>query len=425
MGTCLLVLTNFAFPFAALAVMVGFLVSDRRKLLKHLAQELKERFGFAKNIPQAAIWLHCASVGEIKSVKELIIQLKEFYHKDIIVTTSTQAGKEAALQNPAISAAFLAPLDFYPACIHFIRRARPYRLLVVEREIWPNMLWAAHQAGVPYGIVNGRISKKSARAYTWIRPLFKKIFTPLAFAALQSKDAAKRYELLGVPIEKITICGNVKYDTLCEHPTQVDQVKELLKQLGWQGHPLLVLGSTHPQEEIMLFRAAPDIFKTGTKIIFAPRHLERKGEIAHTLAQHKFHFAFISQKNFDKNTDILCADVMGLLQSLYACATLTFVGGSVSPRGAHNLLEPATLGKTVLFGKYFYNTPDTAHALLERGGGVLVNQTNFKETVLRLLADREQLDNMNTQARLTALSFRGATDKIRGVIEQYEHTTKS
>ena len=224
---------------------------------------------------------------------------------------------------------------------------------------------------------------------------------------------------------RITVCGNVKYDALSDTPAKVNQVKELLEKLGWQGNALLVLGSTHPQEETMLFRAAPDIIKTGTKIIFAPRHLERKSEIEHTLEQNRLHYAFISQDNFDKNTDILCADVMGLLQSLYACATLTFVGGSVAPRGAHNLLEPAILGKTVLFGKHFYNTPDTAHALLERGGGVLVSENNFKETVLRLLADREQLDNMNTKARQTALSFKGATDKIRGVVEQYAHRKKS
>ncbi|MBO5911365.1 MAG: hypothetical protein J6Q05_04140 [Elusimicrobiaceae bacterium] len=425
MGTCLLVLTNFAFPLAAVGVVFGFLLSARRKLLGHLAAELKERFGFASSIPQEAVWLHCASVGEVNSVKGLINELKNFYQKKLIVTTSTQAGKEAALKNPAIDAAFLAPLDFYPACAHFIKQARPYRLFVVEREIWPNMLWAAQNAGVPYALVNGRISKKSARAYTWVKPLFKKILSPVAFAALQSKDAAKRYELLGIPAEKITVCGNVKYDTLCEHPAKVDQVKELLEKLGWQGHALLVLGSTHPVEETMLFRAAPDLIKTGTKIIFAPRHLERKSEIEHTLQQYKLHYAFVSQGNFDKNTDILCADVMGLLQSLYACATLTFVGGSVAPRGAHNLLEPAILGKTALFGKHFYNTPDTAHALLEHGGGVLVNEINFKETVLRLLADREQLDNMNAKARQTALSFKGATAKIRGVVEQYEHTTKS
>ena len=423
MGIFLLVLTNLAFPFAALGVLFGFLLSPRRKVLGHLTAELKERFGLTNpaQIPGQALWLHCASVGEVNAVKGIIQTLKQLYGREVFITTSTQAGKEAALKNPDVKAAFLVPLDFYPSCKHFIRNARPYRLFVVEREIWPNLLWAAHKAGVPFGLVNGRISKKSARAYTWVKPLFAQVFAPLAFAALQSKDAAKRYELLGVSPDKITICGNVKYDSLNDKPAKTEEVKNLLAQLGWLANPILVLGSTHPQEETMLFRAAPDIFKTGTKIIFAPRHLERKSEIEHTLQQYKLHSAFISQGAFDKNTDILCADVMGLLQSLYACATLTFVGGSVAPRGAHNLLEPAILGKTVLFGKHFYNTPDTAHALLESGGGVLVTQENFKQTVLRLLADREELDNMNQKARLTALSFKGATERIRGVVENYEH----
>ncbi|WP_428046618.1 3-deoxy-D-manno-octulosonic acid transferase [Candidatus Avelusimicrobium fimicolum] len=422
MGKLLLFLTNLIFPLAALGVALGFLCSPRRSLLKHLYQELKERFGLEKEgeIPQGALWLHCASVGEVMSMKEVISRLKKFYKKEVIVTTTTEAGKETALKNPDITQAFLAPLDFYPSCKRFIRLAKPHRLFVVEREIWPNMLAAAHQAGVPAAIINGRISAKSARAYSFIKPLFKEIFSTLSFAALQTQEAACHYEKLGMDKTKIFVCGNVKYDTLNDNPGKVGEVEKMLTELGWNGRKILVLGSTHPAEETMLFRAAPDIIKTGAKIIFAPRHLERKPEIETALRQSGLHYGFISTGKFDKNTDILCADVMGLLQSLYACASLTFVGGSVVPRGAHNLLEPAILSKTVLFGRYFYNAPLTAQSLLENGGGVLVNETNFKETVLRLLADPAQLENMSEKARKTALSFKGATNRIMEVVNNYE-----
>lgn len=422
MGRVLLFLTNLIFPLAALGVALGFLCSPRRGLLKHLYQELKERFGLEKEgeIPQGALWLHCASVGEVMSMKEVISRLKAFYKKDVIVTTTTEAGKETALKNPNITKAFLAPLDFYPSCKRFIRLAKPYRLFVVEREIWPNMLAAAHQAGVPAAVINGRISAKSARAYALIKPLFKETFNTLSFAALQTQEAAQHYEKLGMDKNKIFVCGNVKYDTLNDNPAKVGEVEKMLTALGWNGRKILVLGSTHPAEETMLLRAAADIIKTGAKIIFAPRHLERKPEIETALRQSGLHYAFVSQGQFDKNTDILCADVMGLLQSLYACASLTFVGGSVVPRGAHNLLEPAILSKTVLFGRYFYNAPLTAQALLENGGGVLVNETNFKETVLRLLADPAQLENMSEKARKTALSFKGATNRIMEVVNNYE-----
>lgn len=422
MGKLLLFLTNLIFPLAALGVALGFLCSPRRGLLKHLYQELKERFGLEKEgeIPQGALWLHCASVGEVMSMKEVISRLKKFYKKEVIVTTTTEAGKETALKNPDITQAFLAPLDFYPSCKRFIRLAKPYRLFVVEREIWPNMLAAAHQAGVPAAIINGRISAKSARAYSFIKPLFKEIFSTLSFAALQTQEAACHYEKLGMDKTKIFVCGNVKYDTLNDNPGKVGEAEKMLTELGWNGRKILVLGSTHPAEETMLFRSAPDIIKTGAKIIFAPRHLERKPEIETALRQSGLHYGFISTGKFDKNTDILCADVMGLLQSLYACASLTFVGGSVVPRGAHNLLEPAILSKTVLFGRYFYNAPLTAQSLLENGGGVLVNETNFKETVLRLLADPAQLENMSEKARKTALSFKGATNRIMEVVNNYE-----
>lgn len=424
MGFVLLVLTNLIFPFAALGVVVAFLLSARRGLLKHLFAELKERFGLEAqgSLPEGAVWIHCASVGEVLSMREVIARLKAFYKRDILMTTTTQAGKETALKNPDIAKVVLAPLDFYPACRRFIRIARPHRLFVVEREIWPNMLEAAHRAGLPAALVNGRISHKSAAAYRFIAPLFKRVLSPLAFASLQSKEDAQRYESF-MPKDKIFVCGNVKYDTLSDQPARLKEVHEMLAALGWNGKPVFVLGSTHPQEETLLLRAAPDFIKAGIKIIFAPRHLERKPEIAQALRQRGIPFAFVSEGKFQKNTEIVCADVMGLLQSLYACAALCFVGGSIAPRGSHNLLEPAILGKTILFGKHFYNTPLVAQALLERGGGVLVDETNFKQTVLRLTADKEQLNNMAAKARETALSFKGATDKIMEVVNNYERKT--
>ena len=406
--------------------MLGFLFSGRRGLLKHLGEELRERFGLEKQdeVIQGAIWFHCASVGEVQSIKELIARLKEFYGREVLVTTSTQAGKETALKNPLIKQALLVPLDFYPSCRRFIRLARPYRLFVVEREIWPNLLEAAYQGGVPAALLNGRISAKSAQAYTLIKPLFKRVLGRLAFAALQTEEDAARYLGLGLPQAGCRVCGNVKYDTLKESPDNIAEVDRCIKELGWGGKQIFVLGSTHPQEETMLLRASPEFIKKDIKIVFAPRHLERLPEIRATLRQSGLPHAFLSAEELPKNVSLLCADKMGVLSAWYARASLTFVGGSVAPRGAHNLLEPAILCKTVLFGKHFYNTPLPARALLENGGGVLVNEYDFKEVVLRLLSDAEQLGNMSQKARSTALSFKGATQKIVEVVENYERNSR-
>ncbi|MBQ9971550.1 MAG: hypothetical protein IJP25_05465 [Elusimicrobiaceae bacterium] len=422
MGHIILILTNLVFPLAALGVVISFLLSPRRDLLKHLTQELRERFGLEAegSVIQDAVWLHCASVGEVMSMKEVISRLKDFYGKEILVTTSTQAGKETALKNPQIKQALLVPLDFYPSCKRFIRLAKPYRLFVVEREIWPNMLYAAEKAGVPAALINGRISAKSATAYKLIKPLFSLTLGELRFAALQDNDAAARYAGLGIKKENIFVCGNVKYDTLNDQPAKIKEVEKIFTALGWNKNKILVMGSTHPQEETMLLRAAPELIKKGVKIVFAPRHLERMPEITDALRQSGLKYALVSENKFNKKIDVLCVDVMGLLSSVYAKATLTFVGGSVAPRGAHNLLEPAILSKTVLFGKYFYNAPLTAEALLECGGGVLVNENNFKETVLRLLADSAHLENMSGKARTAALGFKGATNKIMEVVKAYE-----
>ncbi len=425
MGLFLLFLINLAFPLVALGVLMGFLFSGRRRVLKHLTQELRERFGLEKEgtIIQNAIWIHCASVGEVMSIQGLIDRLKKFYKRDILLTTTTQAGKETALKNKQISQVLLVPLDFYPSCRRFIRLAKPYRLFLIEREIWPNLLEAAHQANVPAALINGRISKKSTHAYWLVKPLFKRVLGHLSFAALQTPDAANRYIKLGMNPACVFACGNVKYDTLSDAPKQLNKVDQLLTALGWSGKPLLVLGSTHPLEETMLLRAAPDLIKQGIKIIFAPRHLERVPEIRRTLRQSGLSHCFLSDEKFSKNTDLVCADTMGLLSSLYARANLTFVGGSVAPRGAHNLLEPAILSKTVLFGKHFYNVPYEAQTLLENAGGTLVDEYNFKSVVLRLLAEPSQLENMSGKARQTAESFKGATNRIMEVVQNYERKT--
>lgn len=425
MGKFLLLLTNLAFPFGALGVLLGFVFSARRRVLKTLWQELKERFAMENqgDIPPGALWIHCASVGEVKSVQTLIKQLKSFYQKEVIVTTSTVAGRAEAAKNPDIKKAFLVPLDFYPFSNRFVHLAQPYRLFVVEREVWPNMIYAAQKAGVPVMLVNARISQKSTRAYGLIKPLFEMLFSQIALGAMQDEDGAKRYASLGMPREKIVVCGNVKYDTLNDKPAKLKEVHSLMKKLGWTGKQILVCGSTHPIEEELILQAAVAWAEAGIKIIFAPRHLERAAEIKALWQKQPLTFAMLSEKKFPKNTAVLCADTMGFLQSLYACASLAFVGGSIAPRGAHNLLEPAILEKTVLFGKSFYNTPDTAHALLSSGGGVLVDANNFKATVLRLCKDSAGLENMAAKARQTALGFKGATQNIMGVVKDYERKT--
>lgn len=422
MGKFLLLLTNLVFPFAALWVLLGFVFSPRRRVLKTLKQELKERFALedGKDLPQGALWIHCASVGEVKSIGGLVKHLKTLYQRPILLTVSTAAGKAEAQKNADITQAVLAPLDFYPFVRRFITRSNPHRLFVIEREIWPNMLYGTQQAGVPVMLVNSRISDKSARAYRWIKPLFKLLFKPIALGAMQDEHAALRYGALGMPQERIRVCGNIKYDTLKETPTQLPQVQSLIEQLGWQGAPILVCGSTHPIEEATILAALPAWAKQGIKVIFAPRHLERKEEIHAALRKQPLAFGFLSEQSFPNSCSVVCADTMGILQSLYACATLTFVGGSIAPRGAHNLLEPAILGKTVLFGHHFYNTPDVAQALLACGGGVLVDENNLQETVLRLIKNPAALENMATKAKAAALDFKGATQKIVEAIKNYE-----
>lgn len=414
---------NLLAPFAAAAVLLFFFISPRRNLLKKLKEELRERFVLypASDVPKDALWLHAASVGEVNSVTALITQIKAFYNKPLVITTNTWAGRVAALKNPSVDAAFLMPLDFFFISRKFARRMNPYRMFVVEGELWPNAIMQAAAAGAKIIILNGRMSPKSAKKYRLIRPLYALLMSKIFFGTFQNADIMNRYVSLGLKAENAFDAGNVKYDSLNQNPARAAEVRALFAKLGWAGKTVLVCGSTHPSEEEMIFKALPALYENGIRAVIAPRHLERKESITNTLSKQKTPFALLSKAEASPaDPAILFADAMGWLSSFYAAADITFVGGTVTPKGGHNLLESAVLAKPVLLGPSVYNTPDTAEKLLASGAGVLINKDTFLQTALDLNKNKEKLNLMGARARQTALSFQGAGKKIMELIENYE-----
>ena len=416
MGILILILINIVCPFVALIIVLCFLVSSRRGVLKTLFTELKERFVIKKqSLNGPCIWLHAASVGEVKSVANIAADLKAKYNLPILVTTLTKAGQKAAQKINTFDCAVLAPIDFYLAVKRFLKFYNPKMLIIVEADLWPNMIYTSAKAGVKIGIINGRLSERSAKRYKILKPLMNLIISKISFICAQSNEIRKRYISLGAPKNKVFACGNIKYDALNENPKRLDEVKEIINKLGWQNSKILVCGSTHELEEKIIFSAAKTL--KDVKFIVAPRHLERAKQIKEFLAKTNFKYAFLSTLDqAQPDTQILIADTMGLLGALYKVGTLAFVGGSVVKRGGHNFLEAAILKKPVFFGKYYYNAPDVAKKLLKSGGGVLVNKTNFSKELKKYLSN-EVLLNTSAQAALdNAISFKGATAKSLEVI---------
>lgn len=415
MGILILILINIFCPFVALLIVIGFVFSSRRRVLKTLFTELNERFVIKKQAFKGpCIWFHAASVGEIKSIENIALSLKQRYNMPVLVTTLTKAGQKAAQKINAFDYAVLAPIDFYLCVKRFLKFYNPKMLIIVEADMWPNMIYASKRAGVKIGVLNGRLSKRSAKRYKMLKPLVNLLIPNFSFICAQTEEIAKRYLELGAKKKNVFVCGNIKYDALKETPNRLEEAQEIINKLAWQNKQILVCGSTHDLEEKIILSAARAL--KNVKFIMAPRHLERVKQIKNNLSKTNFKYTFLSDFQPGQDTQILIADTMGLLGALYKVGTMAFVGGSIIKKGGHNFLEPAILKKPVLFGKYYYNTPEVAAKLLKSGGGILVNKANFSKELSKYLSD-EVLLNKAAQAALdTALSFKGATAKSLEVI---------
>ena len=421
MGYFLLILINLLFPVAGLGFLIYFFISPRRKLLKNFKAEIKERFVLSaiKNTPQNAIWIHAASVGEVKSVSVLAQKLKEVYKKPLIITSTTQAGRQAALKSGVFDTALLMPLDFYFFIKRFINFYKPSELFIVEADLWPNLVIASANNSVPVFVINGRLSKRSFKRYKLIKPLIKLILGKISLICAQTEDIAKRYIALGATKERVFNTGNIKYDMLNQNPARTEEAEEIIKNLIWQNEFILTCGSTHAEEEALIIKTAKKLKQV--KFIIAPRHLERKNSIIEKLEKSKIPFAVFSKikEPLKEQKQILLIDTMGMLGAFYTVGKLAFIGGTVSKKGGHNFLEAAILGKAILSGPHFYNTPEVASKLFKNGGAVKINKTDFASQLERFANDINLTKQAGAKAQQIALSFKGATDKTVSMIETY------
>jgi len=419
MGILLLAAANLLFPLIAAGYLICFFLSPRRQLLARLKEELPQRFAiglpFSKYNGRHALWIHAASVGEVKSIAAVCALLKEKNpDTPILITSTTTAGREEAKKIKQADACALAPLDFYPFASRFVRAFHPAHLLVVENELWPNMLCAAKQNGVKIAVLNGRLSAKSFRSYRFIKPLMSLTLSNIELALLQTTEIAARYTALGLAKDKAMVSGNIKYDQLNPKPSKKDEAAALLKDL-WGGQvKIAVFGSTHPAEEDAAFSALQKLKGEGFRFVIAPRHLERMRDIEEKLSGLGLSFALLSRKG-PKDSDLLLVDAMGWLVSFYALADVCFVGGTIAKKGGHNLLEPAIMGKPVLFGPHYYNTPDVAEKLIESKGGRLTSPAALAGD-LSGLAQPSASQAAGRAALETAESFRGATKKTLDIL---------
>ncbi len=394
------------FPVAVLGSFVG-----KPGLLRRLVPpELPGRGG------RPRLWIHAASVGELGIAQALAGEVrKTFPDTSIVISTMTTTGLKRIQQviesqtEKVIDAAFFAPLDCPLVTRAFVRRIMPTSFTLVETELWPALIGSLHRQGVPISLVNGRLSRNTFRRYLAVKRLMRPVVERLSLVCVQSRKFSQRFMMLGVSPERMEVIGNVKFDGL-SGSAQVDAAG-VRNEFGIPlDMPLFVAGSTRPGEEEVLIRAYRRVLKghPGAGMILAPRHLNRVPEIRHLLDSQNL--AFVTRTSGEtmaaKGKSLMILDTMGELIQAFACADVTFVGGSLRDFGGHNPLEPAALGKPVLFGPCMEQIG--SKELLAGGGAALIHDEEDTASMLSgLFSDENRRMEMGVAGAGVVRGFQG------------------
>jgi len=373
---------------------------------------LLERFGGARVNPggERSIWIHAVSVGEVIAAGILVPHLREaFPGTRLALSVTTPTGRKVAEERLSeIDDLFYCPFDLPFALRKMITRVRPRALVVIETEIWPNLLREARRAGAVTLLANGRISDRSFPGYLRIRFFLKRYLQEIDRFLMQSQSYARRIEALGAASSSLRVVGSLKFDAAPEGAAKP------AVRVTPEGRRILVAGSTLEPEERIVFSvferlriSEPDLF-----LVVAPRHAPRFDAVWELASSRGLRIARRSRSEDVGDADVLLLDTLGELASVYAEADYAFVGGSLASRGGHNIIEPASRGKPVLFGPHMQNFADIARIFLEAGAAIQVRDEAELESVLRdLLARRERCEELSKKARAVVAENRGAASR--------------
>jgi len=369
-----------------------------------------------------AIWFHAVSVGEAEALFPLVRQLQARYPKlSLLVTCTTPTGSariQSVLGNSMMHV--YLPYDTPDAVQRFIKHFNPQLAVIVETEIWPNLFNACVRHSVPVYIINARLSEKSARGYQKLSALIKPALRPISGIAAQSDEDAQRYVSIGVPVERVQNTGNIKFDMdiASELVAQGQQLKSLL----FTGRFVWLCASTHADEELVLLKIYQTLKATIPEllIVLVPRHPERFAAVNKIAGQLGLNTVLrTSNIPCTAATDVYLADTMGELKILYGACDVAFVGGSLVPKGGHNILEPAAIGVPVLFGPFMNNFKDIAKGILQAEAAIQCqNPDQLTAAITELYTAPEQRKLMVEHGKQFLQRNRGALERICQMLDQ-------
>lgn len=367
-----------------------------------------------------SIWIHAVSVGEVLAAVPIIKQLRQrFPHLPIMLTTMTPTGSDRvkAILGDQVNHVYV-PYDLPGALSRFYRQVDPRVLVIMETELWPNMIHYAHKRQVPVIVANARLSEKSMKGYARGGSLVRCMLKEIDHLAVQAQADAERFKRLGLPAERVTVTGSVKFDMNVDD--QLLQSAQSLKA-QWQGRPCVVAASTHAGEDEWVLDAFTR-FKAefaNAFLILVPRHPERFDQVAALLEQRCFQYARRSTNNIvNSDTQVLLGDTMGELVLLMAAGDAVFVGGSLVKTGGHNVLEPIALGLPTVTGPHVFNFQTICDSLFAVDGLRQVENAADLADVWREWLVRRPQQQIDNASRFLAEN-RGASARQLALISQY------
>ncbi len=416
---------NLLWPFGLLLFLPGYLVKMFRR--GGYREKFGERLGIYDPRSRALlywknpIWLHAVSVGEVMIALKLARQIRALQaDQHFVLTTTTTTGFAFANRNALdwIEVMY-SPLDFWPIMRRAFAAINPSKIILVEAEVWPNMVAEANARKIPIALVNARLSPRSEKRFQMFRRFVAPTFRLLDLVCVQNAEDVEKWKRLGVNASRIRHCGSIKYDP---EDMRIDPklARTVLTGFGVENRTVIFGGSTHPGEEKVLgevFRALRRDF-VELLLVLAPRHTERTAEVARELKEMGFQVALRSQSAaVDPFLNCLLIDTTGELPHWYPAATLVFVGKSLLARGGQNPAEAILAGKPVLFGPHMENFSALASSLIANGGAVEISSTTeLKRAMTHLLANPEERERMVANAGQVLEAHRGATARTAKLI---------
>ncbi len=373
-----------------------------------------------------SIWIHAVSVGEVLTARPVISDLKRRYPDlRMFLSTTTMAGQQLARRSVQdVDAVFYFPFDLGFVVRRTLDLVRPRLFIMMETEIWPNLLHECRKRGVKTAVVNGRLSARSFPRYRMVRGFMRRVLDHVDRFLVQSEESARRFIDLGADPGRVVVTGSLKFDSLDLSPNALqararDRVLRYFRVPA--SRPVIVAGSTMKGEEAAVLRAFRRVRTAvpNTLLVLAPRNPERFGEVEQLVRSEGWKTAKRSDLAIDTEprVDVVVLDTIGELATVYQVGTVVFVGGSLVATGGHNVLEPAVFGKPIVFGPHMENFAEIADAFVTNGAGEqLAGEHQLDETFLSLMSDPVRRARLGAAARALVEANRGAKEKSAAVL---------